>query len=273
LDDGKLVDGLSGERNVFKKRGYDPTGMTDGASTSDEPVRTKIQFVVDVSGSMVRFNGYDGRLERMLETTLMIMQSLPRPDPNGESEASLANVVEYSIVGHSGDTSQVTFVEFPSLQEQGMEGIGDATNPHSSFLNVGKYACPMGPLNEKDMLQILERMVAHSQYCFSGDNTLPATEKAIQRIAQIEAADENVERLVIVVSDANFDRYGIEAWEVSEAMRTSDRVQTHMVMIGGLGDEAQDVVAELPVGKGHTCMDSADLPSILRQILTASLGV
>ena len=74
-------------------------------------------------------------------------------------------------------------------------------------------------------------------------------------------------------SDANFERYGIEAWEVADAMRTSDKVQTHMVMIGGLGDEAQDVVAELPVGKGHTCMNSSDLPFILRRILTTSLGV
>ena len=40
-------------------------------------MKTKVQFVVDVSGSMIRFNGLDRRLERMLETTLMIMQSLP----------------------------------------------------------------------------------------------------------------------------------------------------------------------------------------------------
>ena len=33
-------------------------------------------LVVDVSGSMYRFNGHDQRLERMLESTLMVMEAL-----------------------------------------------------------------------------------------------------------------------------------------------------------------------------------------------------
>jgi len=281
LDDDKIVDGLSGERNVFKKRGYDPTGrMDDGISSSRENfVRTKVQFVVDVSGSMYRFNGYDGRLERMLETTLMILQSLPRlhslDGENSKDKNNLSDLIEYSIVGHSGDTSQVTFVEFPSLQQQGLEGIGDETDKYSTFTEVGKKTkkSPIGPLNEKDMLQIMERMVAHSQYCLAGDNTLPATKKAIRRIQQIEPKNENIRRLVIVVSDANFARYGIQPQKVHNAMIKSDQVQTHMVMIGGLHDEAQKVVAKLPVGRGHTCMESSDLPSIFREILTCNLGI
>ena len=36
---------------------------------------TCIRLVVDVSGSMYRFNGYDGRLDRMVEAVLMVMEA------------------------------------------------------------------------------------------------------------------------------------------------------------------------------------------------------
>lgn len=57
-----FVKGLTGEHNIYKRRG------------SEEPFPGKMQqypkrltFVVDVSGSMYRFNGHDQRLERMLQ--------------------------------------------------------------------------------------------------------------------------------------------------------------------------------------------------------------
>ena len=37
-----------------------------------------IRIVVDVSGSMYRFNGYDGRLERSLEAVLMVMEAFDK---------------------------------------------------------------------------------------------------------------------------------------------------------------------------------------------------
>ena len=33
-------------------------------------------FLVDVSGSMYRFNGQDGRLDKLLQCTVMIMEAL-----------------------------------------------------------------------------------------------------------------------------------------------------------------------------------------------------
>ena len=36
----------------------------------------KLRLLVDVSGSMYRFNGYDGRLEREMETVIMAMEAL-----------------------------------------------------------------------------------------------------------------------------------------------------------------------------------------------------
>ena len=44
---------------------------------------------------MYRFNGFDGRLDRMIEIAILIMESL--------SNAS-SNIIDYSISGHSGDS-------------------------------------------------------------------------------------------------------------------------------------------------------------------------
>ena len=70
--------------------------------------------MVDVSGSMMRFNSEDGRLERMLSATLMILEALPRKtmaatskelseSSTSSSELSEVDLIEYSIAGHSVD--------------------------------------------------------------------------------------------------------------------------------------------------------------------------
>jgi hypothetical protein len=63
LDDGKLVEAITGEKNVYKRRGEDPDA--ESSLSMEKPKR--LRLVVDVSGSMYRFNGSDNRLERELE--------------------------------------------------------------------------------------------------------------------------------------------------------------------------------------------------------------
>lgn len=100
LDDAKLVDGVTGERLVFKKR-----GVSDSPFHSMHQSKPKrLLFVMDVSGSMYRFNGQDGRLERVLETSLMIMESF----------AGFESKLDYAIMGHSGDSPDIPFVDFGS---------------------------------------------------------------------------------------------------------------------------------------------------------------
>lgn len=94
LDDTKLVDGLTGDRLVFKRRGE----ASDQSHANANPNRKKrLLFVMDVSGSMYRFNSYDGRLERMLEATMMVMEAFD----------GYANKFNYAIVGHSGDSPEI----------------------------------------------------------------------------------------------------------------------------------------------------------------------
>ena len=90
---------------------------------------------------------------------------------------------------------------------------------------------------------------AHSQFCVSGDNTLPATEDAIRATAAA-AADE---RFVVVLSDANFDRYGISPRRFSALLTSDPTVNAYAVFIGSLGDQATRWVkgsAALGVGGG-----------------------
>ena len=62
---------------------------------------------------------------------------------------------------------------------------------------------------------MLQKMVAHAQFCMSGDHTVEAMEKAIQRVAQSDESDQNI---VVVVSDANFERYGILPQDIGTIM-------------------------------------------------------
>lgn len=77
-------------------------------------------------------------------------------------------------------------------------------------MNFGKP-----PENRKHRMDVLQKMVAHAQFCMSGDHTVEAMEKAIQRVAQGDESDQNI---VVVVSDANFERYGILPQDIGTIM-------------------------------------------------------
>lgn len=147
-------------------------------------------------------------------------------------------------------------------------------------------------------MDVLQKMVAHSQFCMSGDHTVEAMEKAIQRVVQGEESDQNI---VVVVSDANFERYGITPHAVGSIMvravlvarlflfscsrqkreaehmgrrlqRSNHEVACHLVMIASLEDEAEELRAQLPKGSAHICYRTADLPQAFKAILTEAGG-
>jgi hypothetical protein len=97
LDDSRIVDALAGEKDVFKRRGVSAEGAKLNSLEGEQPM--SVTLVVDVSASMYRFNSYDGRLERLLEATLMIMEAL------GDDER-----FKLHIVGHNGDNARIPLV-------------------------------------------------------------------------------------------------------------------------------------------------------------------
>ena len=81
-------------------------------------------------------------------------------------------------------------------------------------------------------------MIAHSQFCISGDNTLAATKHGINALAK-EEADEY---FVIMLSDANLDVYGIPPERLGNILTMDEKVNAYAIFIGSLGNQAQKYV-------------------------------
>lgn len=80
----------------------------------------------------------------------------------------------------------------------------------------------------------MKEMHAHAQYCFSGDFTLEATSRAINSVASFDAD----EHFVVVLSDANLERYGIPAGQFGKVLTSDPKVNAFAVFIGSLGNQA-----------------------------------
>lgn len=223
LDDAKIIEGLTGERSVYKRRGnLDP----EMGAPQEKP--KLLRLVTDVSGSMYRFNGYDGRLDRMIEVVAMVMEAF----------AGFEDKFRYDVIGHSGEDYRIAFVK--------------SSRP---------------PTNEKERLQVLKTMRAHSQFCMSGDSTLEATAHAVDT-ADTDGSDET---FVIVLSDANLERYGIPAERLGQVMVRDDQVNVSAVFLGSLGDQADRMRSKLPAGSSFVCLDVDRLPRILQSIFTSGI--
>ncbi|CAO3593309.1 unnamed protein product [Absidia cylindrospora] len=109
LDDNKIIEGLTGERSIYKRRGDDDPEI---GLFHDKPKR--MNFVFDLSASMFRFNALDRRLERSLEVALLLMESF----------RGLEHKFAYSISGHSGDSAYMEFVKpgyYPKSEREEFE--------------------------------------------------------------------------------------------------------------------------------------------------------
>jgi hypothetical protein len=91
---------------------------------------------------------------------------------------------------------------------------------------------------------------------------------AIDSLADREDADE---RFVVVLSDANLDRYGIPPRMLGDILRSAPRanVNAFCIMVGSLGEQAKRLQAGLPQGASFVCMDTADLPGVMKQVFSA----
>lgn len=81
----------------------------------------------------------------------------------------------------------------------------------------------------------LQTMHAHSQFCMSGDFTLEATESSIRELSR-EDADEH---FVVVLSDANLERYGIRPERFANVLTADPQVHAFAIFIGSLGNQAE----------------------------------
>ncbi|KAI4792063.1 hypothetical protein KUCAC02_033631, partial [Chaenocephalus aceratus] len=216
LDDAKIIDGLTGEKAIYKP----------GQSPAEAP--SVCGCLADVSGSMYRFNGVDRRLERSMEAVCMVMEGLENYE----------HKFKYDIVGHSGDGYDIELVRADKV-----------------------------PKNNKERLKVLKTMHAHSQFCMSGDFTLEGTDSSIKELVK-EEADEH---FVVVLSDANLERYGIRPERFAQVLTSDPQVNAFAIFIGSLGDQAERLQKTLPAGRSFVAMDTKQIPQILQQIFTSTM--
>lgn len=74
---------------------------------------------------------------------------------------------------------------------------------------------------------------------------------------------------MLVISDANLQRYQITSSDLSPLQ--SRDVHAHLILIGSLGEEAQNLANAIPNERAQVCFKSSDLPLIIKKIVTSSL--
>lgn len=218
LDENKLVDGVAGERLIYRRRAEPdhPWGLLQR-----KPKR--LSFVVDVSASMAYFNDSDGRLDRTAQIATLLFESL----------AGFEERYEWNLVGHSGSGPQQQLVD---------------------------YGAP--PRTKGARSQVIKELYRASDTAFSGDTTVEAIEKSVDIIANRPDCDDY---LVFVLSDANLGSYGITPDMIGKALTRDPKVTASAIFIAE-PDAADFLARGLPVGKGHVCLDAADLPKIFSGI-------
>jgi len=134
---------------VYKRRG---SAKPEIGRPQIKPKR--IRFVFDISGSMYRFQ-YDGRLQRSLETAVMIMESFNR--------LSRKDKYVWDIYGHSGDSPDIPLVR-----------VGDSITDIA-----GRW-------------RVIKKMDMVTQYAFAGDHTVEAIDAATSEVAKFDGDDHFV---------------------------------------------------------------------------------
>lgn len=102
---------MTGEKTIYRRRAEKEPEV---GAPQLKPKRLKL--VVDVSGSMYRFNSYDGRLDREMEACVMVMEAF----------SGYEGKIQYDIIGHSGDDYHIGFVHHsqpPTDNKQRLEVI------------------------------------------------------------------------------------------------------------------------------------------------------
>mmetsp|Transcript_44379 Transcript_44379/g.108280 ORF Transcript_44379/g.108280 Transcript_44379/m.108280 type:complete len:114 (-) Transcript_44379:176-517(-) len=108
-------------------------------------------------------------------------------------------------------------------------------------------------------------MWAHAQYCMSGDCTLEAAQAGVESVAEQEGDDY----FVLLLSDANLRRYAISPEDLGDLLTGNPKVKAYALFIAG-GREADKLANALPFGRGLVCMDTKDLPGVVKEIFAAA---
>lgn len=147
----------------------------------------RLRFVIDCSASMYR-NQYDGRLARSLESLVLILESFSRLQRKDK--------YRIDVVGHSGEEAVIPLIPLDAL----------------------------GSLHVGDFYKTIQKAALIPQFVWAGDHTVEAIEAGVEALAM--DAETSDDLFCIVITDANFDRYGIKPEELKRVMNSNPKVKT-----------------------------------------------
>ena len=126
LDEGRLVDGVAGASDIYRRRGV----QADAGALFRPTIPKRIKFVVDISGSMYTFNRIDDRLRRLQEAVVFILEAFAGYDAK----------YDINVVGHSGTGPEAErFVDWgapPTTDAERLE-IARRMAAHAQFAHSG----------------------------------------------------------------------------------------------------------------------------------------
>eukprot|EP00434_Breviolum_minutum_P034880 symbB.v1.2.030877.t1/scaffold3524.1/size54796/2 len=244
LDEMRIVDGIAGARNIYRRRG------DAEEAGGDQLLPKRIKFVMDCS-SMYTFNRIDQRLQRLMEASIFIFESF----------AGLDHKYEYSMVGHSGSGPEA----------ENLIPWGKPPRSPKEQLAIVKQMAAHAPLDSQHaFLRFCSKQVHHChvqytnlQYSHSGDHTLQATDRAIKDVVR-KAGDEYY---VFVVSDADLGRYGISPAAWNKILMQDKRVNAYVILISSNTDEAETIKSGLTPGHGFVCDHNDLLAVTFKQVI------
>ncbi|KAH9038672.1 hypothetical protein EDB83DRAFT_2524497 [Lactarius deliciosus] len=239
LNDTCLTKGLTGDAAVYKRR-----GMAKPELGRPQVKPKRIRFLFGISASMYRFQ-YDGRLQRSLETAVMLMESF--------NVLSRKDKYAWDMYGHSGDEPEIPLVK-----------VGDSVEEVSE-----RWA-------------VAQKMKYITQYTFSGDSTgsqpLFPRPKAVDEVAAFDGGTTPTRRTgdhyTIALTDANFGQYRITGADLGCVMNRHPKVPTALICIC----EDSETACSTCVGGGQVkrylrsraflVTNSADIPKVFRGFLS-----
>ena len=93
--------------------------------------------------------------------------------------------------------------------------------------------------------------------------------RAISEIGRQEAD----ERLVLVVSDADLQRYNIDVRQWNQILQKDPAVKAYVILISNNVDEAERIKSTLAPGRAHICAETASLAVTFKQIFRHSMSL
>ena len=233
LDDNKIVDGASGERRIYRRR-----GEPEKKHGAQQRKPKRLVFAVDVSASMARMNNWDGRLDRMCAAVVMLTEAL--------SDPRFSHKFEYAIIGHSGAVHNLPLVEIgnPPTDRDARARVIESMYIHARSASSGD--------------QSLQAAVEATSKVRGGGSEGG------------EAVADADDYLVFLLSDANLGRYNVSPQSLCAALQSDEEVAGHAIFVAE-PSAAEWLAAEMPPGRGFCAMDAAGLVKTLKEAFEAAV--